>query len=143
MISISFYENETLFIFAACYGFITAQSYEIVSEIGNKPISKIENITENGQNYRQAKKAARTCRARRTGRSGQRTPPVGSRTPEARVDLGGHLRRQQENEDVQVQQHRGKNPADTGSCKLSRKQERCILRFNLQQMLKRGLHKPV
>lgn len=38
-------ENETLFIFAPCYGSITVQRYEIITKIGNKPISKIENFT--------------------------------------------------------------------------------------------------
>ena len=38
-------ENETLFIFAPCYGSITAQRYEIINKIGNKPISKIEKLS--------------------------------------------------------------------------------------------------
>ena len=37
-------ENETLFIFAPCYGSITAQRYEIINKIGNKPISKIDSL---------------------------------------------------------------------------------------------------
>ena len=34
-----FVMSETMFIFAPCFSFICAQSYEIIYKIGNKPIS--------------------------------------------------------------------------------------------------------
>lgn len=58
-------ENETLFIFAPCYGSITAQRYEIINKIGNKPISKIRNLTITDMTAEQFKADAEALHAQK------------------------------------------------------------------------------
>lgn len=58
-------ENETLFIFAPCYGSITAQRYEIINKIGNKPISKIEILTITDMTAEQFKADAEALHAQK------------------------------------------------------------------------------
>lgn len=58
-------ENETLFIFAPCYGSVTAQRYEIINKIGNKPISKIEILTITDMTAEQFKADAEALHAQK------------------------------------------------------------------------------